>query len=90
MADEAWEKKGEWNQLEVLVVGNRMRMVANGQLMVDHTEAEGLLKKCALGLQMHNEKRTQEFYFRGLVAVDDPTDVLLTQTASALPAEKAE
>ena len=90
MADEAWEKKGEWNQLEVLVVGNRMRMVANGQLMVDHTEAEGLLKKRALGLQMHNEKRTQEFYFRGLVAVDNPTNALLTQTASALEAEKAE
>jgi hypothetical protein len=58
--------------------------------MVDHTEAEGALKKCALGLQMHNEKRTQEFFFRGLVAVDNPTDVMLTQTSSALPTDASE
>lgn len=90
MADVPWEKKGNWNQLEILVIGDRMRMVSNGQLMVDHTEEEGLLKKCALGLQMHNEKRTQEFFFRGLVAVDNPTDVTLTQRTSALQAQGKE
>ena len=78
MADVPWENKGKWNQLEILVLGDRIRMVSNGQLMVDHTEEKGLLKKCALGLQMHNEKRTQEFFFRGLVAVDNPSDVMLT------------
>lgn len=85
MADVPWEKKGEWNQLEILVLGDRIRMVSNGILMVDHTEEQGLLQKCALGLQMHNEKRTQEFFFRGLVAVENPTDLLLTQKSSALP-----
>lgn len=87
MADVPWENKGEWNRLEILVIGDRIRMVANGQLMVDHTEQAGRLNKCALGLQMHNEKQTQEFFFRGLVAVDSPTDVLLTQTTSALSAQ---
>ncbi len=85
MADVPWENKGDWNQIEILAIGDRIRMVSNGQLMVDHTEEKGLLKKCALGLQMHNEKRTQEFFFRGLVAVDNPTDVVLTQKTSAVP-----
>lgn len=84
LADVPWEQDGDWNQLEILVIGNRMQMVANGQLVVDYTETEGDLQECAIGLQMHNEKRTQEFHFRGLVAVENPTEVLLTRTKSGL------
>ncbi|MGB7324091.1 MAG: DUF1080 domain-containing protein, partial [Rubripirellula sp.] len=38
MKEVAWEKDGQWNQIEILVVGNRIRMVAGGTVVIDHTE----------------------------------------------------
>jgi hypothetical protein len=73
-----YEKRGDWNQIEILVVGNHVRMVGNGQLVVDYVEAPSVLKTGAIALQLHNNKHPQEFYFRGLVLVDSPIDELLT------------
>ncbi|WP_186775590.1 alpha/beta fold hydrolase [Rubripirellula tenax] len=78
MMEVPWEKDGEWNQIEILVVGNRIRMVANGTVVIDHTETKDELKKCPIALQLHNNKEPQEFHFRGLVAVENPADELLT------------
>jgi len=73
-----YERIGEWNQLEILVLGNRIRMVSNGQLVFDYTEAPSVLKISPLGLQLHSNKEPQEYHFRGLVLVDSPRDEMLT------------
>lgn len=78
----SYEKKGDWNQIEILVVGNHVRMVANGQLVVDYVEAPSVLKTGPIGLQLHGNRQPQEFHFRGLVLVDSPVDELATLSTS--------
>lgn len=73
-----YEKKGKWNQLEMLVVGDHVRVVANGQLVVDHIYKPDMLRNGSLGLQLHHNKQPQEWHFRGLVLVENPEDELLT------------
>ena len=72
------EKVGEWNQIEVLVIGDRIRMVANGQLIIDFTDQPGMLKASPIGLQLHGNNRPQEYHFRGLLLSEKPEDRLLT------------
>jgi hypothetical protein len=73
------EKAGDWNQLEILVIGNRLRSVANGQLVADYTEPEAdKLQPAPLGLQLHSNSRPQEYRFRGLILTENPEDVLAT------------
>jgi hypothetical protein len=74
----ASEKKGDWNQIEILVIGNRIRFVNNGELVFDFTDKPEMLKACPIGLQLHSNGRPQEHHFRGLVIVEDPGDTLLT------------
>ncbi len=72
------ENVGDWNRIEVLVVGDRIRMVANGQLVIDFTDAQEMLSTSPIGLQLHSNERPQEFRFRGLILSEDPEDQLLT------------
>lgn len=72
------EKKGDWNRIEILVIGNRIRFVANGMLVFDFTDEPDMLQKSPIGLQIHSNKRPQEFRFRGLVLCENPTDALVT------------
>ena len=74
----AVENKGQWNQIEVLVIGNRIRMVANGKLVIDMTDKAEMLQSSPIGLQLHSNGRPQEFRFRGLVLTQDPANALLT------------
>lgn len=78
----SYEKRGDWNQIEILVVGNHVRMVANGILVVDYVEAPSVLKTGPIGLQLHGNRQPQEFHFRGLVIVDSPVDKLSTLSPS--------
>ncbi len=80
MNDYAPEKKGEWNRIELLVIGNRIRVVANGTLVFDFTDKPEMLQASPLGLQLHSNNRPQEFRFRGLYLTEIPTDQLLTLT----------
>lgn len=73
-----YEKKGEWNQLEILVLGDHVRMVANGKLIVDHRYKPKTLRKGPIGLQLHRNDQPQEYHFRGVVLTEKPTDRLLT------------
>ena len=75
-----YEKVGQWNQIEFLVVGDRVRVVSNGTLVTDHVLSDPRRKprKSPLGLQLHQNNRPQEWRFRGLLLVDEPTDQLLT------------
>ena len=72
------EKKGEWNRIEMLVVGNRIRVVANGLLVFDFTDKPELLHSSPLGLQLHSNGKPQEFRFRGLILTENPADQLIT------------
>src|SRR5262249_12216791 len=44
------EKIGDWNQIEVLVLGDRIRYVANGQPISDYKEKPGVFKSSPIGL----------------------------------------
>ncbi len=74
----ALEKKGEWNQIEILVIGDRIRMVGNGELVIDMTDKPEMLKASPIGLQLHSNGKPQEYRFRGLVLVENPKDELAT------------
>ncbi len=73
-----YEKKGEWNQIEILVIDNRIRMVVNGNLVIEMTDKPEMLRASPIGLQLHSNRRPQEYRFRGLVLVENPEDELLT------------
>jgi lysophospholipase L1-like esterase len=72
------ENTGDWNRCEVLVIGNRIRFVANGSLVFDFTDQPEMLQPSPIGLQIHSNKRPQEFRFRGIVVSEDPADRLVT------------
>ena len=72
------EKKGERNKVEVLVVGNRIRFANNGKLVFDFTDKPEMLQASPIGLQLHSNKRPQEFRFRNITIVEDPEDRLKT------------
>lgn len=72
------EKVGDWNQIEILVLGQRIRFAANGKLVFDFTDKAEMLKESPIGLQLHSNNRPQEWRFRGLVLSENPKDVLLT------------
>lgn len=74
------EKVGDWNRIEILVLGNRIRMVANGELVIDYTDKPELLRESAIGLQIHANSKPEEYHFRGLLLSEKPEDRLLTQT----------
>jgi Domain of Unknown Function (DUF1080) len=74
----AVEKKGQWNQIEILVKGNRLRMAANGKQIFDFTDKAEMLKACPIGLQLHSNGQPQEFHFRSLLLTEQPTDELVT------------
>lgn len=78
ISDLASENKGGWNRIEILVIGNRIRFVNNGHLVFDFTDKPEMLQPSPIGLQLHSNRRPQEFWFRGLVLTTSPTDQLLT------------
>ena len=72
------ENKGDWNQIEFLVIGNRIRCAVNGQQVFDFTDKPEMLQPSPIGLQLHSNKRPQEFRFRNLYISRDPEDRLAT------------
>lgn len=72
------ESKGDWNLVEFLVNGDRIRCAANGVEVFDFTDQPGMLKASPIGLQLHSNKRPQEFHFRGLVLSTAPGQELIS------------
>jgi sialidase-1 len=79
------EKIGDWNRIEILVIGNHIRLVNNGQRIIDFTDKSEMLQSSPLGLQLHGNKHPQEYFFRGLILTENPEDRLLTLTANPTP-----
>jgi hypothetical protein len=72
------EKKGDWNLIEILVRGDRVRFAANGTLVFDYTDKPEMLQKSPIGLQLHSNNKPQEYRFRGLLLSTEPEDNLIT------------
>jgi hypothetical protein len=72
------EKKGQWNQIEILVRGDRIRFAANGEEVFDFTDKPEMLQACQLGLQLHSNGQPQEYHFRSLLLTEEPADKLVT------------
>lgn len=62
----AAERVGDWNEIEIVVQGDRIQMVANGVEVFDHTEEPGRLVASPIGLQLHSNEESQEFTFTDL------------------------
>ena len=72
-------KQHDWNQMEILAIGSRIRFAVNGKEVLDWTDPKPeLCESGPIGLQLHSNNVPQEVRFRGLVLVEDPQDVLVT------------
>ncbi|QDU92795.1 3-keto-disaccharide hydrolase [Lignipirellula cremea] len=72
-------KQHEWNRMEILAIGNRIRHVVNGIVVADWTDPKPeLCGSGPIGLQLHSNKVPQEVQFRGLVLTLDPEDDVIT------------
>lgn len=70
---------GEWTDLEILAVSNRVRLVVNGVLAAEWVETEpGRAQKGPIGLQLASNSAPQEIQFKQVVVDSAPQDRLLT------------
>jgi len=72
-------KQHDWNDLEILAQGNRIRLVVNGTLVMDWRDPEPQrIQGGPIGLQLHSNKVPQEVHFKNLRLTTFPEDKLLT------------
>jgi hypothetical protein len=72
-------KQHDWNDLEILAQGNRVRVAANGVQIVDWREPEPeRIKEGPIGLQLHSNAVPQEVRFKDLVVETFPKEDRLT------------
>jgi type 1 glutamine amidotransferase len=72
-------RQHDWNQMEILAIGHRIRFAVNGHLVADWTDPKPeLCERGPIGLQLHSNTVAQEIRFRGLILSEDPQDRLIT------------
>lgn len=72
-------KQNEWNDMEVLAQGNRIRLVVNGVLALDWRDPEPkMIGEGPIALQLHSNGKAQQVEFKGLVVTTFPEEKLLT------------
>jgi Domain of Unknown Function (DUF1080) len=60
-------KQHDWNDIEILAQGNRVRVAINGAEVVDWRDPEpNRIKEGPIGLQLHSNNVPQEIQFKGL------------------------
>ncbi len=65
----------EWNDVEILAQGNRIRVALNGTAVVDWRDPEvDSIKAGPIGLQLHSNKDGQEVRFKNLKLTTFPAD----------------
>jgi CubicO group peptidase (beta-lactamase class C family) len=75
-------KQHDWNRMEILAIGRRIRHVVNGQLVADWSDPQPeLCETGPIGLQLHSNKEPQEVQWRGLILAENPQNVLVTATS---------
>ena len=88
-------KQHDWNQMEILAIGHRIRHVVNGRLVADWADPQPeLCETGPIGLQLHSNTVPQEMHWRGLILTENPADELVTAESrdaglivSGIPAE---
>ncbi|MBI2826227.1 MAG: DUF1080 domain-containing protein [Planctomycetia bacterium] len=69
----------DWNDLEILAQGNRIRLVVNGTQVVDWRDPDAkAMYEGPIGLQLHSNMVPQEIHFKNLVLTTFPEDKLTT------------
>jgi hypothetical protein len=73
-------KQHDWNDLEILAQGNRVRVAVNGTAVIDWRDPQRRTPTAApVGLQLHSNKVPQEVQFKDLVLTTfPPEDRLIT------------
>jgi hypothetical protein len=72
-------KQHDWNHLEILAQGNRIRLAVNGTQVVDWRDPKpDLIMEGPIGLQLHSNNVPQEIHFKDLVLTTFPEDKLTT------------
>lgn len=72
-------KQHDWNRMEILAIGNRIRHVVNGTLVADWSDPQPeTCQPGPIGLQLHSNKVPQEVQWRGLILTENPKDELVT------------
>jgi len=72
-------RQWDWNELEILAQGNRVRVAVNGKLVVDWRDPEPKrILEGPIGLQLHSNKQPQEVQFRDLILTTFPEPQMLT------------
>jgi hypothetical protein len=72
-------KQHDWNKLEILAQGNRVRLVVNGTEVLDWRDPEpDRIKEAPIGLQLHSNNEPQEIHFKDLVLTTFPEEKLTT------------
>jgi hypothetical protein len=68
-------KQHDWNDIEILAQGNRVRVAVNGVAVVDWRDPlPDRIKEAPLGLQLHQNDKPQEVHFKGLTLTTFPED----------------
>jgi hypothetical protein len=68
-------KQHDWNDIEILAQGNRVRVAVNGSAVVDWRDPlPDRIKAGPIGLQLHSNTVPQEIHFKGLVLETFPKD----------------
>src|SRR5205807_9953542 len=73
-------KQHDWNDLEILAQGNRVRVAVNGVAVIDWRDPEPKrIMEGPIGLQLHSNKVPQEVHFKDLTLTTFPSeDKLIT------------
>jgi hypothetical protein len=72
-------KQHDWNDMEILAQGNRIRLAVNGKQVLDWRDPQpDLIAKGPIGLQLHSNSVPQEIHFKGLELTTFPEDKLVT------------
>ena len=68
-------KQHDWNELEILAQGNRVRVAVNGSRVIDWRDPlPDRILEGPIGLQLHSNKVPQEVHFKDLVLETFPKE----------------
>jgi hypothetical protein len=68
-------KQHDWNDIEILAQGNRVRVAVNGSQVIDWRDPlPDRIKAAPIGLQLHSNAVPQEVHFKDLVIETFPKD----------------
>jgi hypothetical protein len=72
-------KQHDWNHIEILAQGNRVRFALNGVLISDWREPlPDRIHEAPIGLQLHQNNQPQQVEFKNLTLETFPEDKLVT------------